>query len=119
MNITKAIVYGIVLYALMLLSALILAKGLKVSGDALSASIVAAGAVFTTILSFEFKLKNKIEGLLTGIIWLIVINLFVYCFSIPLFRNWDLSVDIISALIGSVLVVLIAGLVGSRAENSN
>lgn len=117
MNIAKAIGYGLVLYALMLLIALLLRFGLNLSGEILSISVLLSSILVLCILSHQYGIKSQLEGVILGMIWVAIIILLDYLMTVLIFEKWRGTVELWAILVGYVLTILIPGLAGSREKS--
>ncbi|MFH1825884.1 MAG: hypothetical protein ABH823_01155 [bacterium] len=80
MNWLKAILYGIVLFAIMFLIGSVVMFGLKLAGTTMSIVMMIAGVLVVYLLAKQYKVASLNEGLKIVIVWLVVNSLLVTLF---------------------------------------
>jgi uncharacterized membrane protein YpjA len=107
MNYLKAIGYGIALWAIIfVVASVLIALGLK-TGTLMEIITLIAVVIATFILARNYKIESRIQGLLIGVIWLVVNAAIEYLVTVRGFLQGDLSFYSWSVLAGYALILLI------------
>lgn len=117
MNWLKAIGYGIVLFAVMFVVGSIVMFGLKLAGTGMSIVMLISGIIVLYLLAKQYKIKDLNDGIVVGLVWLVVDVILEYYVIVQIFNkgvtsgfyNW-------SVLLGYATIVIVPALVGRQAK---
>jgi hypothetical protein len=117
MNWLKAIGYGIALFAINFVIGSILMFGLKLSGLSFSIVMLIAAIVVLWLLANQYKIKALNDGIMVGLVWLVVDVILEYYVIVQIFSKGDAaSFYNLSVLLGYALVVAVPAVVGAKAR---
>ncbi len=111
----KAIIYGIILFALVFVIGSILLAGLNASETAAEIPMFITLVVVLWGLARYYRLRSAREGILVGLVWLIVYVILDYVLIVQIFGQGDTGYYLSWRLyLWYALMVVIPALVGSR-----